>query len=251
MDLREMAALRRTPELASRHPWEQARAEILLGWLQPRTTGCGTLLDVGCGDGYVAGRVSQKFPGFDCYGVDEALSEEVPAPPGVALLRSLDEVPAHRFPAAVVLLMDVLEHVPEPVLLMQQLVQRGVVGPATLVVVTVPAFQALFGRHDQVINHYRRYSQRLLSEHLTAAGLRSQRQGYLFFCLLLVRGLEVLLQKLGVPGGSQGLAEWRGGPTLSGFLRRLLVWDHRLAEALRKRGLNLPGLSCYALCSRA
>lgn len=252
MDVREAVAMSRPQDFVRRHPWEQARADILLSWLEGRMCGQGTVLDVGCGDGYVLQRVADRYPSFQYYGVDSALEDTFAAPDGVRLVRSLQDVPAACFPAAVVLLMDVLEHVEDAPALIQELVSSGAVGPSTFVVVTVPAFQSLLSPHDRIMRHYRRYSQSLLREHVERAGLRVDREGFLFLSLLFVRALEVLAQRMRLSSGSQdtGLVRWGRGALLSQFLRKCLVMDNTLCQLFRRTfNLTLPGLSCYALCS--
>ena len=145
-------------------------------------------------------------------------------------------------------MMDVIEHVAEPVEFISQLVRAGLLGPQTVVFVTVPAWQILFSGQDLCLGHYRRYRRQLLRQHLEWAGLKVESTGYFFCSLLLVRVLEVILEKLKIrPIEASGIVTWKGGEALSAALAAVLRGDYRLGQWLNSRGLTLPGLSCYAL----
>ena len=67
-------------------------------------------------------------------------------------------------------LFDVLEHLPEPVASLRALTER--VAPTGALVLTVPALPWLWGPHDELHQHYRRYTQQTLRAHLEAGGWR-------------------------------------------------------------------------------
>ena len=73
-------------------------------------------------------------------------------------------------PARVVVLLDVIEHVPDPVAVLgtraATLDERGGI------VVTVPAIPALMGPWDRMLGHHRRYTRRMLRAQARAAGLQ-------------------------------------------------------------------------------
>ena len=72
------------------------------------------------------------------------------------------------------------------------LVNDGIVGQDTTVLVTVPAYQSLFSSHDVQLKHYRRYSLRSLRHALSSAGLRVVESGTFFVSLLPLRALVAL-----------------------------------------------------------
>lgn len=73
-------------------------------------------------------------------------------------------------PARVVVLLDVIEHVPDPVKVLRN--ASEILDDRGGIVLTVPAIPALMGPWDRMLGHYRRYSRRMLEEHAHGAGLR-------------------------------------------------------------------------------
>ena len=97
---------------------------------------------------------------------------------------------------AVVLLMDVMEHVPDDHAFLDDVVSRRFVSGDTRFVITVPAYEWLFSSHDRLLGHYRRYSSSLLRRQLQAAGLIVAEQGRFFASLLPFRVLQTLRERL-------------------------------------------------------
>ena len=60
------------------------------------------------------------------------------------------------------LLMDVLEHVPDDFRLLSELL--AATAPGTFFLITVPAHRALWTRHDESFGHYRRYDRHRLAQ---------------------------------------------------------------------------------------
>ncbi|MBS2034851.1 methyltransferase domain-containing protein [bacterium] len=243
MDLSELAAIRASGREARRHPWELSRANFVIARLAGQVPEGRPLLDVGCGDAYMLGRICQAYPGRRAFGVDTAYREDLGVASQATLVSSLDQLPKEAGPAGLVLLMDVLEHVSDPAELIGDLVARGLVDSQTLLFVTVPAWQVLYCKRDHWLGHYRRYRVSLLKEHLSQAGILTSDCGYFFASLILVRAVEVVLERLGLRSTEdKGLVGWRGGPRLLRLLSACLNLDAWLC-----RTLSLPGLTCYAL----
>jgi SAM-dependent methyltransferase len=76
----------------------------------------------------------------------------------------------------IVTCIDVLEHLQDDRRAARELAR--VLRPSGLLVVTVPAFQFLWGDHDTLYGHYRRYRAREVRERLSAAGLQVTRVSY-------------------------------------------------------------------------
>jgi hypothetical protein len=79
-------------------------------------------------------------------------------------------------------MMDVLEHVDDDVALLAE--YASLLQPGRHVLITVPAFQALWSAHDVFLEHCRRYSLRQLEDVVRSAGLHPKRASY-FFALIL------------------------------------------------------------------
>lgn len=238
-----------------RHPWEKSRAnffKLVVRQAKPSEKPI-NVLDVGAGDGYLAGTLFADLPAgsrvvcFDPnYSPEDLAAYGREAPEGVSFTR---EPPVGRFD--VLLLLDVIEHVPDDVAFLSQLTQRHL-APDGTVVVSVPAYQALFSKHDEALRHYRRYSPAQLRSLLQGQGLTIQRQGGLFHSLLVPRALTVarerLLRRLGKQPALPATADdWKHGPFLSGAVERVLALDNAITRATARIGF-LPGLSVWAAC---
>lgn len=239
-----------------RHPWEQARLWALdqLIARHIRVTPGSVVIDIGCGDAFVIGALARAFPSATFFGVDAAFTPEAAAvrqqslPPNVRLLTALDDVPATR-PAALVLLMDVIEHVPDDRAFLSGILARPFIGPESRVIVTVPAFQRLFSSHDVFLKHFRRYSNRQLRESLEHSGLQVIDIGY-FFASLLVPRIAIVIKERIAPGRSHGagLTAYSGGRIVTAAATMLLKADALALLTLRRLGISVPGLSNYAIC---
>lgn len=271
MDLREGQGT----EPTHRHPWERSRAHAIARLLRaadlppaPR------LLDVGCGDGWLARRLGRTLGARVVVGVDPELSPEARealrrASPPMETVADVAEVPEEAFDAA--LLLDVLEHVEDDVALLREAARR--VRRGGQLFVSVPAHPFLFGEHDRFLRHRRRYVPRELTRVVAAAGLPLLGQGAWFASLLLPRAAGVLMEQLtsdaadrersaadrdrGAQDGFfawhprvRGVGDWRRGRLLSAPIEMALDLDNRLLSALARAGLPFPGLSLWARCRR-
>ena len=245
-----------------RHPWERARVQILEELLRTATKDRGLkneiVVDIGCGDLFVAGKFAREWPATDFIGVDTAFDEKT-----LEILRKNIDVPnLHAYasmndafaslshPASVILLNDVIEHVPDDVEFLRSIVSSSLFDANTRLLITVPAFQSLWTQHDVFLGHYRRYNRGLLSHHVEAAGLAVANDGYFFLSLLPLRAAQVILERAGAHAKEEkGIGDWGGGKTLGRLFRQMLLIDFSLGSLLGKTGLPLPGLSCYAICT--
>ena len=194
MDLHEVSSASRR-----RHPWEVTRARFFQRVLAdagalavPRA-----MLDVGAGDGYVARGLLDALPAggevvcLDPLYTDEDLRRFAAEPrAGLSFAR---EAPPRRFD--VILLLDVIEHVPDDRAFVGEVVATSL-APGGLVLVTVPAWQPLFSAHDTALAHHRRYSPAAFRALLDDAGLVTVRGGGLFHSLIAPRLLEVAGEKM-------------------------------------------------------
>lgn len=260
MDLRELQ--QRGSATVVRHPWELARAEVV-SRLLARTIGpgqVGNLLDLGCGDTFLAEHITKRFPGSTVAAVDTAFDDAtrsaIAARLGgrpISLYDSLDQAQRHESKdAGLVLLLDVIEHVEDDVALLRSLRQFPFIRADAWLLITVPAYQSLFCSHDRFLGHYRRYTNGSLAECTRRAGYVPQRVGYFFASLLLPRYLQVRKERAHPPTvETSGLVEWSGGAGRTSLLRNALLLDFEVSWAVRALGIKLPGLSNYLLCRRS
>ena len=259
MDLVEAQA--RGFEAAVRHPWEQARLALVQRLIDRHVTlrPGDVVFDVGCGDTYVAEQLARHYPDVHFCAVDSNFSESLIqalgarlSVPNLTLYASLDAVPVSRA-AALVLLMDVIEHVPDDVEFLGGITRGRFVGPDTRFLITVPSYQLLFCSHDRFLGHYRRYSNRMLRRLFDRVALRPVEDGYLFATLLPIRVLQVVRERLGGPSENvpTDLATWNGSAARARTLAAILALDGRLSLWLARLGIRLPGLSNFAICQKS
>lgn len=220
------------------------------------------MCDVGAGDAYVARAIAAQLPDearVVC--VDTAYSErqlrETQADRKLTFVR---KQPEESFD--VVLLLDVLEHVRDDVAFLRDLAARRL-RPRGILLVTVPAWPSLYGRHDVALGHFRRYRPDALHRLCREAGLHIEAHGGLFHTLLGVRAggrlkeLVVGVRRqpgdvaFGRVGAGDGIGAWRGGAALTGWLVSILETDSRIGAWLARHGLALPGLSAWTLCRKS
>jgi trans-aconitate methyltransferase len=247
-----MDLVERRSHTPARHPWETARVTAIAEILRDLNMDHPSVLDVGCGDGYVVSSLHDRLRFGQVLSQDIHLEDEIIREirrPGIDFVRTLS---GSDYRADVILLLDVLEHVEKPVELLKELADERLL-PGGRIVITVPAFQRLSTRHDRVLKHFRRYSMSGLLDHVTKAGFEAQSSGYLFSSLLLPRALSVLLEKFRSPNqntNSNGIGHWRGGERLTRVLHGALTLDNRLCLAARRHGLTVPGLTIWMTCQK-
>lgn len=249
MDLTEI------PEAQSfvRHPWEVVRAQFFADVLRSPLSGSGaSLLDVGAGDGWFALRLAAEHSRLrvTCFdpGYEGVAGHVLSRHERVDYVASRPEGPFD-----VVTLLDVLEHVADDTSLLAELF--GVLRPGGHLLISVPAWPGLFSRHDVALKHERRYTPRQLQRLLEQAGFTVLRRGGLFHSLLVVRWSSVAMERRRVGQDADDAQtghqlNWRGGPLSGRLVHAALRTETRFSELAAAAGLQIPGLSCWALCRR-
>lgn len=248
-------------ETGTRHPWELARLKLASRLIERHVTlGPGAaVLDIGCGDAFVTGSLARRYPHVRFYGVDSGFTDELItllrrrlSLPNVSLFATLDEVPQAPT-VALILLMDVVEHIPDDRGFLYGLRDRLFVSRDTGWLITVPSYQWLFSAHDRLLGHCRRYSLHELHGLLSSARLAPVASGYWFSSLLAFRALQVARERLfgAAKEGATDLATWRGNDRATQRLMTILMLDGGLGLRLSDFGLRLPGLSSFAICRKS
>jgi SAM-dependent methyltransferase len=182
--------------LYERHWWWRARERAIievLTRLRP-PAGFDRALDVGCGDGLlfpVLRRFARDVEGVEPYAPLTMNTSEL----GRVIHRvPFDDrfAPDEKF--SLVVMLDVLEHLDDDVAALR--VARRLLAPRGILLITVPAFAALWTRHDDINEHRRRYDTASLARACSIAGLRVRSSRYFFHWLapvkLLARRIEAL-----------------------------------------------------------
>lgn len=189
--------LRQHLELEESHWWFVGRRSIVLSALErglEHKKGL-NILDAGCGGGATLASLSR-------YGCAQGmeLSEEAvdyARQRGREVSRgSIESAPFASEGFDLALALDVIEHVPDDLAALGELYR--VLRPGGSVLVTVPAFEALWSAHDVANGHYRRYTLPGLRERVETSGFEVVNATYfnalLFPPILAVRRIKNLLR---------------------------------------------------------
>jgi len=248
-----------------RHPWELARFEVIISLLKKTAPKLllksPMVLDVGCGDLYFAEQFVKNNPSSTVFAIDNAFSDpklkelnlQYQNTP-INIYNSVEKIEHTIKPKAdIVLLLDVIEHIENDQLFLEQLICSDLIGKETLFVITVPAYQKLFTSHDIYLKHYRRYNNKMLKELFEKVKLVPVETGYFFTSLLFPRIAKKWLEKFKKSDvvHERGIGEWTSQPIKDFLIRNFLVIDFHFSQVLRKAGIKLPGLSNYAICRTA
>lgn len=165
-------------DLYERHWWWRSREEAVLrevgrivdGW----DGGHHAILDVGCGDGLILPKLA-RFGDVEGVEPDERLvtgrSDEV-----IHVVPFEDFRPVRRY--SLILMLDVLEHLADPVAALRRC--REILEPGGRILLTVPAFEALWTTHDDLNHHFTRYRTATLRAVSQDAGLELHDARYFF-----------------------------------------------------------------------
>jgi SAM-dependent methyltransferase len=200
------------------------------------------LLEVGCGTGATLRGLVAVFPGARVTGVEPAA-----AALRVAAAAGCDVVPGsfERLPVAagsvdMLLALDVLEHLDDDAAGLAEAARA--LRPGGRLLVTVPALPALWGPHDELNHHRRRYTRAMLRDRVVIAGFRVERVTYFNTLLLPLAWLERTMARR----RHQPAAVQQPAPFVNAVLRRIFALEPPLL-----RRVDLPiGLSLLLVASR-
>ncbi len=217
-----------------RHWWFVGRRAVILSVMRQVFTSPGLrLAEIGCGSGSFLAPLSEFGHVIGVEASEEflrlarlhgrpvlpgSLPHDIPIEPG-----SLDGV----------LLLDVLEHIPDDREALRAV--RRLLRPGGSLLCTVPAYQFLWSGHDVVLGHRRRYTARRLRQALEDAGLRISRLTYFNTLLALPIAAVRLVRKL---RGSSEHDLSSSPPRLNAVLSRLFASEALFLAPARGRLLK-------------
>jgi 2-polyprenyl-3-methyl-5-hydroxy-6-metoxy-1,4-benzoquinol methylase len=213
--------------LYEKHWWWRSREAAILGVLRDirPPQGFGRILDVGCGNGLF-------FDPLSAFGEIEGVesSADLLDPAGKHRSRihvaPFDERfrPPQRY--GLVLMLDVLEHLPDPSAALRHAL--GLLEPGGQVVITVPAFRILWTTHDDLNHHFTRYTKGSFARMAEEAGLRIDRSRYWYQWAFPVKLAVRVAEKL--------LGSKPSSPSIPpGPLNQALYWLSRAEQSLFTR----------------
>ena len=181
------------PDGVQDHWWLLARSRIVANAITTFAGPGSTVLEVGCGRSMVV--QSLRDAGIDCSGVELARVEPIAvAKQHVRVGTDALTLPdAERQRYDTILLLDVIEHLPEPAPFLREL--AGAFPNLSRVIVTVPARQELWSNYDEFYGHYRRYTPQMLDALSSELGWDLRRTGYFFHSVYLPAWIMMKLKR--------------------------------------------------------
>jgi len=177
--------------LSQKHWWLTSKYLLLLDLLKtqiPDGTKLDPLLDVGCSSGFFLKHL-KAFSNIR-YGIDKNPEILKIRNDTDAILKSADakKIPFHNKMFSLITAIDVIEHIEDDTQSLKEF--NRLLRPEGWLLLCVPAFMLLFGKHDQLFGHYRRYCSKDLRSKLEACGFTIKKISYiqpLFFLPLLIK----------------------------------------------------------------
>jgi hypothetical protein len=173
------------------HWWTVARNRLLAKILRRESGGNDEFLEVGCGRGLVVKGL--KDYGFNIRGVE--LAPVKPMEGAQQLVMSgtdaCDLPIEQRTGITGLLLLDVIEHIPEPEQFLKKLEESF--PNLSVVIITVPARKELWSNYDPFCGHYRRYTLGMLEKLAVDLSWQVQSMSYFFRLSYLPMRLMSLL----------------------------------------------------------
>jgi SAM-dependent methyltransferase len=223
------------PDGIDNHWWHLARNRILENTVKNLTGPDATVLEVGCGKGIVVKYLRSR--GINCTGVELADVKPIAIVEKYIRVRTsaFDISRSERQRYNIILLLDVIEHIPDPVAFLQELVDAF--PNLTHVIITVPARQELWSNYDDFYGHYRRYSIDMLKSLSCELHVNGTWEGYFFHSIYPLAWAAANLKKkretkLTSP---HGLAKW-----VHKLISYAMIFDYRLFPR------RVPGTSALA-----
>ena len=237
LDLKEQEAIGAQIDT---HWYYTSKAQMMANHIRKLTGGVPIrrVMDVGAGAGWFSRWMLREGLAESAVCVDPGYDhdwEEMEAGKPLIFQRTPDGQEAD-----LILMMDVLEHVPNDAALLSEYLD--VVAKGTPVFITVPAFQFLWSEHDVYLEHYRRYTLSLLENTVRDAGATSEVMHYYFGAIFPVAAVVRLARRRRETPRSDMKAV--PGP-INAALKMVCA-----AERSIMRSNRMAGLSAVAVCRR-
>lgn len=144
------------PDFEDNHPWFAQRRQLITSLLSSWKGPSGVVVEVGCGRGRIQDSLAHDF---HFVGIDpsvDLLKAGHNSGAGWAVAGSGENLPLQNESASAMLLLDVLEHLAEDQVLVDEVART--LTPEGIVISTVPAYPILWSYQDTINHHYRRYT---------------------------------------------------------------------------------------------
>ena len=202
------------------------------------------VLDVGAGSGIFSRQLLDHNICNTAVCVDPNYSEETEENHNSKSIRFVKSI--EKTTQNLTLMMDVLEHVEDDVALLKEYADTMPINGKVLI--TVPAFQFMWSGHDVFLEHYRRYTIKMMEKTIRDAGLRPVKSRYFFGSLFPVVAVIRLVKKILFKQGKiEGKSELK---LYSDNMNKSLIALHDVERMSLFSFNKLFGLSVFCLCEK-
>ena len=235
-----------TLDVDDRHWWYRGRRAVIRAELDALALPpAAQVLDAGCG----SGRTMQELEDYGTVRgieLDEDAAELARSRGhGEVTVGRLEQLPWPDRTFDLITSLDVIEHTPDDRAALAELLR--VCRPGGWLLVTVPAYQALWSEHDEANHHYRRYSRAMLRNAAAGAGWSIVRMTS-FNSVLLAPAAAVRLARRWLPARNGAVDDLNIPPA---WLNQLLERPLRIEADWLGHGHGLGlGLSLLAVMRR-
>jgi SAM-dependent methyltransferase len=216
--------------------WFRARNELIVWAATSLFPTPSSVLEVGCGNGYVLAALEAALPNAELVGMELGSA-------GLDVARkrlrraSLIQADARAIPFEaefdLACAFDVIEHIEADEAALEQM--RSCLRPGGGLLLTVPQHRWLWAPVDEYSGHFRRYTRKELVAKVRRAGFQERLVTSFMTSALPVMGVSRLASRLR-PGKYDPGGEHRQAERVSGILGKLMSLDLRLI----RRGNSLP-----------
>jgi SAM-dependent methyltransferase len=235
----DRAAYDRMAEIDGTHWWFAARRQIITDLIRRRVAPpkSARILEVGCGTGSNIAML-QQFGAVDALEPDDGAREWAMQRSGLAIQGGFLPEDGDRIAGAaydMIVLLDVLEHIPQDGPALATL--REKLAPGGRILLTVPAMRWLWSAHDAVHHHQRRYTRAGLRKVVEDAGFRIS---YISYFNTLLFPLVVAARAVGKLTGREGGDDAMPGGLVNRVLKGLFASErHWLVRGAFPVGVSL------------
>lgn len=232
------------------HWWFVSRQRIFIGLINKylQKKGNNKILDIGCGTGMNMDNCS-KF-GF-VYGLDLSMDAlNYCSQKGYPLTQAnILNLPYKSLKFDIITALDIVEHVKDDVAALKEVYR--VCNYGGIFIIAVPAFQFLWGEHDWLTHHVRRYTLPELRESVNKSGFKIKKISYNNFLLfpvgLIFRYVKILMRFLHKERKFHSDFEKTSPPIVNSILKLIYSFEGWLLKYI-----NFPyGLSIVCVCEKA
>ncbi len=222
--------------------WLKARRNLLLKIMPEKIK---TVFEIGAGTGRTLEMLKEK--GFSVEGLDSSKNAvKFAQRKGIELKHSAIENFYFVKKYDLVLLLDVLEHLEEDSEALKQISKS--VEENKFIFLTVPAFQFLFGPHDKLLYHFRRYNKNQIKFMLELNGFKVEKISYWNFFLFFPSVSIKLFKKFFYKNHSKAESDLN---ELFEPLNSVLYYILKFENFLISKGINFPfGTSIVCLARK-